>query len=182
MRSDYPNSDLINKVNSDWINKVLLHPELGRADPVVVEDDDDLTPQRDLTVRPSRGRRGLAPAAERFTRVPHPEPGIAVKRMTRRSRRRSVARRVTERLVLGIAALGLGAGVWMLSGFQDARNTMSVHETSTAAQEEAPEIDMTALRSTEPAWLSPETLYATAIAPSLARPVGAPLVVPRLGR
>ena len=31
MRADYATSDLINKVNSDWINEVLINPELDRA-------------------------------------------------------------------------------------------------------------------------------------------------------
>ncbi len=178
MRSDYPNSDMINKVNSEWINKVLLNPEQERADPVVDDDDDDLTLQRDVTERPSRVRR--EPAAARFTRVAHPEPGIAVKRMARASRRRSVARRVAERLILGVAVLGLVAGVWM-TPFQGVTNAASGPATSAGA-EGAPEIDTTALRSTEPAWLSPEILYATAIAPSLSRRAEAPPFLPRLGR
>jgi hypothetical protein len=33
MRADYATSDLISKVNSDWINEVLANREFGRADP-----------------------------------------------------------------------------------------------------------------------------------------------------
>ena len=33
MRADYATSDLINKVNSDWISEVLINPELDRPDP-----------------------------------------------------------------------------------------------------------------------------------------------------
>jgi hypothetical protein len=190
MRSDYPNSDLINKVNSEWINKVLVHPELGGDDPAGDDpadddpadddggDEDDLTLLRDFAVRPGRVRHEPAPVEARFA---YPEPSIAVKRMARGSRRRSVARRVTERLVLGVAALGLFAGVWMTPGFQDSNDAVSRPATSEAA-EETPEIDTTALRSTEPAWLSPEILYATAIAPSLIRRANAPPFLPRPGR
>jgi hypothetical protein len=48
--------------------------------------------------------------------------------------------------------------------------------------ETAPEIDTTAFKPMEPAWLSPEILYATAIAPTLIRRAEAASVPPRLGR
>jgi hypothetical protein len=179
MRSDYPNADLINKVNSEWISKVLHDPELGGA--VSVDDDDDLTPQRDFTRRLRRMRCELAPPAARSKPAGHRAPGIAVTRVARAPRGRSVARRVTERLVLGIAALGLGAAVWMTPGFQDASNTVSATEAN-AATEDTPQIDTTALKSMEPAWLSPEILYATAIAPPPTRRAEAVPVPPRLGR
>jgi hypothetical protein len=188
MRSDYPNADLINKVNSEWTNKVLRNPELGRAEAAdelgraeATDDEDDPTLQSDFTIRLSRMSREPAPVAARSKRVTYREPGIAVRRMARVSRHRSVARRVTERLVLGVAVLGLGAAVWMTPGFHDARNMGSATET-TAGSETTPEIDATAFKPMEPAWLSPEILYATAIAPTLTRRAEAAPVPPRLGR
>jgi hypothetical protein len=175
-------------VNSEWISKVLLNPEPGGADAVDAVDaldavdavdDDDLTLQRDFTIRLRRMPREPAPA--RSKPAGHPAPGAAVTRMARASRRRSVARRVTERLVLGVAALGLGAAVLMTPGLRDARNTVFAPE-ATAAAEDAPEIDTTALKSMEPAWLSPEILYATSIAPPRTQRAEAVPIPLRLGR
>jgi hypothetical protein len=137
--------------------------------------------RRDFTVRLHRMRPELAPAAAPSKPAGHPAAGIAVTRMARGPRRRSVARRVTERLVLGVAALGLGAALWMTPGFQNASNMVSAPET-TAATQDTPQIDTTALKSMEPAWFSPEILYATAIAPSPARRAEAVPSMPRLGR
>jgi hypothetical protein len=176
MKTDYPNADLINKVNSKWISKVLLDPELGGADAV----DDDLAVRRDFTMRLHRMRGELASAAPRCKPAGHPAPGIAVSGVAR-APRRSLARRVTERLVLGVAALGVGAAVWMTPGFQDASNAVSATEAN-AATEDAPQIDTTTLKSMEPAWLSPEMLYATAIAPPPTQRAEAPPPLPRLGR
>jgi hypothetical protein len=178
MRSDYPNADLINKVNSDWISKVLLNPELDGADAM---DDDDLELQRDFTIRLHRMRDEPVPVVARSKPAAHPAPGIAVTRMARTSRRRSVARRVTERLVLGVVTLGLGAALWMTPGFQDASNTAAAPDANAAA-EGTPQIDTTALKSMEPAWLSPEILYATAIAPPPSRRAEAVPSMPGSGR
>jgi hypothetical protein len=183
MRSDYPNSDLINKVNSEWINKVLIHPELCRDDPLDDEDDGgELALRRDLAAREAipLPREPVQVLAD-LRKLRHPPPRVTVVPVARSSRRRSITRRVTERLVLGVAALGVGAAVWIAQGFQDATNAVSGREAN-AASEETAGLDATALKSTEPAWLAPEMLYATAIAPAPARRAAAPAFLPKPGR
>src|SRR5260370_31807861 len=106
MRADYATSDLINKVNSDWINEVLVNPELDRADP---RDHDD---GGDITLRPRWGEPVWPSASPIGT--DDPEPGFADELI---ALRRSVARRVTERLALAVAALAIvWVGVWMAPG------------------------------------------------------------------
>ena len=181
MRSDYPNADLINKVNSEWINKVLVHPELCRDDPAD-DDDSDLVERHDFTVRETiPQRREPVQVLAELHRLRHPAPGIAVGRVVRSPRPRSITRRVAGRLALGVAALGIGAAVWLAQGFQEPTNAVSVYETH-APPEETAGIGATALKSADPAWFAPEMLYATAIAPSPARRAEAPLFLPRPGR
>jgi hypothetical protein len=173
MRADYATSDLINKVNSDWIDAVLANPELDRADP---GGDDDA---HDLTLRPQSFQKQTFPRRRERARPPgnpakvdYPEPGITVEPNTRPSRRRSVARRVTERLALAVAALAVvGVGAWTVPLSQDVTNAVSERATN-ASPEPASSINTTELR---PAWLSPEILYGPAMARS-------PLSVPTSGR
>ena len=95
MRSDYPNSDLINKVNSEWFDKVLVHPELCHDD--AVDDDSDLMLRDDFS-------RGEAPPIPRepvqvsahLRKLRHPEPDMADWSTTRTFRPRSIARRVSD--------------------------------------------------------------------------------------
>jgi hypothetical protein len=180
MRADYATSDLINKVNSDWINEVLINPELDRG------DDDDAT---DLMLRPQSSRKQTIPRWReparrpgRSAKVDYPEPGIMVQPMSRPSRRRSVARRVTERLALAVAALGLAwAGVSMAPGPRDVTNSVPMRATSGSPESVAP-IDTTEPNSVGPAWLVPEILYGPARAPSPMRPAQAARPVPTPGR
>jgi hypothetical protein len=173
MRADYATSDLINKVNSDWINEVLISPELDRAGP---GDDDDA---HDLMLRPQSFRRQMICRQREPARPPgnpaevdYPEPGIKVEPNARPARCRSVARRVTERLALAVAALAVvGVGAWMVPLSQDVTNAVSERPTN-ASPEPASSINTTELR---PAWLSPEILYG----PTMAR---SPLSVPTSGR
>jgi len=161
MRADYATSDLINKVNSDWINEVLVNPEIDRADP---RDQDD---GGDLTLRP-RWREPVWPSAS-STWVDDPEPGFADELI---ARRRSVARRVTERLALAVAALAIvWVGAWMASEPEDVTNPVSADATN-ASPEPAAAINTAGL---QPAWLSPEILYGPAMARS-------PISMPRSGR
>jgi hypothetical protein len=168
------------------------------------DDDSDFMLRRDFTVRQgSRLRREHEAASEHFARDEHSEPAVdehpqpAVtdwpKRRTRpeaavadwplrrSARRRSVARRVAERLVLGIAALGVATAIWIAPESQDAANAVSMQMTNVPPQSAAG-IDTTAMRSTEPSWLSPETLYATAIAPHPPQRPEAPSFLLRPGR
>jgi hypothetical protein len=173
MRADYATSDLISKVNSDWINQVLVNPEGDRVDP----GDGDVT--SDLMLRRQSTRRQTippwrepVPLSANSTSLDHPEPGITVEPITRPSRRRSVARRIKERLAVAVAALAVvWAGLWMAPGSQDVTGSVSVRATN-ASPEPAPPINTTELR---PAWLLPEILYGPAMARS-------PISVPRSGR
>jgi hypothetical protein len=164
MRADYATSDLINKVNSDWINEVLANPELGRAD---AEDDipaDDVVAS-DLMLRPYsvqtnplRAEPVQGPANS--TRIS--EPSVIVEPIAQPRRLRSVTRRVTERLALAVAALAIvGVGARMAPAPQDVMNA-SVRATKASPELVAP-INTTELR---PAWLVPEILYGPAMARS----------------
>jgi len=183
MRSDYPNSDLINRVNSEWINKVLVHPELCRADSVDDDYDDD---DHELALRddvaweeaPSMRHEPVQVLAD-LRELPHPESGLAVRQLARMSRPRSIARRVSERLALAVAALGFGAAAWMAPGAQEAPDLVSVGATN-AAPEKATPTDTATRMLVEPAWFAPEILYATAIAPPAQYAVAPAL--PRAGR
>jgi hypothetical protein len=180
MRSDYPNSDLINKVNSEWFDKVLVHPELCHDD--AVDDDSDFSPRDDLS-------RGEAPPMPRepvqvlahLRKLRHPDPDMADWSTTRTSRPRSIARRVSERLALAVAALGFGAAAWMAPGAQEATDPVSLSETN-APPERAAQTDATPRKLVEPSWFAPEILYATAIAPSSTRHAETPPPVTRPGR
>jgi hypothetical protein len=185
MRTDYPNADLINKVNSEWINKVLVHREL--ADPVDDDVDDDDN-EGDLTMRGYFSRGEAAPAPREpvqvladLSRLRHPPPSMTVKPTAPSSRPRSILRRVGQRLALGVAVLAVGAAVWIAQSFQEATNSVSVQE-ATAPPQQTAQADTTALNSAEPAWFAPEMLYATAIASPPTRRAETPPFLPRAGR
>jgi hypothetical protein len=163
MRADYATSDLISKVNSDWINAVLANPELDRAYPghaAVISELRHHSTRKQATPL----RREPVPPAANSTGAD--EPGITVEPAARPSRRRSVARRVAERLALALAALVLaGAGVRMAPGPRDATSAVSVHAAGAMPESAAP-IDTTEPGSAGPAWLLPEILYGPAMARS----------------
>jgi hypothetical protein len=169
MRADYATSDLISKVNSDWINAVLVNREFDRTD---AGDDGAVG---DLTLQPGSGKQIVAPWPK-----PAPpsaksngieEPVITVEPVAW-PRPRSVARRVTERLALAVAALAVAwMGVRMAPEPRDAMDTASVRATI-ASPEFAVPINTAGLR---PGWLLPEILYGPAMASS-------PISVPRPGR
>lgn len=170
MRADYATSDLISRVNSDWIKEVLANPEFGGADPGDDVPGDDVV--SDLMLQPGSSRKQAIPMwreplrpSANLTRADQPEPGVTV---ARPSRRRSVARRVTERLALAVAALvAIWVGVRMAPQPRDVTGAVSGRATDASPEPAAP-INATALR---PAWLLPEILYGPAMARS---PVSGP--------
>jgi hypothetical protein len=163
MRADYATSDLISKVNSDWINAVLVNRELDRA------HGDDAAAD-DLMLQSGFGRQIIplwpkpAPAAK--SRAVE-GPLITVEAIATPSRCRSVARRVTERMALAVAALAVA---WM--GIQMAPELNSTSEQAISALPGPATPITTELR---PAWLLPEILYGPAMASS-------PISAPRPGR
>jgi hypothetical protein len=201
MRADYATSDLISKVNSDWINEVLAHREFRRADPeeVVAKSDAtrndvtrndvaDETPvdavhehptaASDLRLRREFARKRAILLQRGSTDSGHHEPDIAIDPFPHRYRRRSVARRIKERLALAVVALAMvGAAAWMAAEPQDATGSMSTRAAS-AAPEPAP-VDTAEL---QPAWLVPEILYGPAMARSPVSRAEAPRPAPKPGR
>ncbi len=163
MRADYATSDLISKVNSDWINTVLVNREFDRAG----SDDSvagDLTLERDfgmqiISLWPKPGR----PAA-RSRAVEGPV--ITIDAIAPPSRHRSVVRRITERMALAVAALVLA---WM--GIQKTAEPSESAPTADSSPGSATPIS-TELR---PGWLLPEILCGPAMASS-------PISAPRPGR
>jgi hypothetical protein len=160
MKADYATSDLISKVNSDWINEVLVNPELDRIGP---GDHEIVT---DLMLRPQYPRTQSTPR----WREPAPAPAdpadvdfLEVQPIVRLSQGRSVARRIAERLALAVAALALaGMGIRMSPGAQDVTNPVAVQATSASSELAAP-INANELR---PGWLLPEILYGPTMASS----------------
>jgi hypothetical protein len=160
MKADYATSDLISKVNSDWINEVLVNPELDRIGPGEHEIVTDLMlrPQYPQTQSTPRWREP-APAPAEPTDVDF----LEVQPMVRLSQGRSVARRVAERLALAAAALALaGMGIRMSPEAQDVTNPVSVQAAS-ASSEVATPINANEL---QPGWLLPEILYGPTMASS----------------
>jgi hypothetical protein len=162
MKADYATSDLISKVNSDWINAVLVNRERDGAD----ERDDVMA--GDITLQ-SDSRRQNIPMWPRPAVEPLAVEGIIIDPTVPSYRRRSVARRVTERMALAVTALAV---TW--TGIQMApepTNSLSVQTTSASPEPATP------ISSNEPrpAWLLPEILYGPAMASS-------PVSAPRSGR
>lgn len=162
MRADYATSDLISKVNSDWIDAVLVNRAFDRAD---VGDG-------------AAGGRTLQPGSgmQIIPLWPKPPPSAkscAVEGLVITldpivpSRRRSVARRVTERMALAVATLTVAC-----TGIQVVPDPTNSARTINASPEPATPISTTELR---PAWLLPEILYGPAMASS-------PISAPRSGR
>jgi hypothetical protein len=158
MKADYATSDLISKVNSDWINEVLVNPELDCIGP---GDHEIVT---DLMLRPQYPRTQSTPR----WREPAPAPAepadvdsLEVQPMVRLSQGRSVGRRVAERLALAAAALALaGMGIRMSPGAQDVTNPV---QATSASSEVATPINANEL---QPGWLLPEILYGPTMASS----------------
>jgi hypothetical protein len=160
MKADYATSDLISKVNSDWMNAVLVNPELDRIGP---GDQEIVT---DLMLRPQYPQPQSTPR----WREPAPAPAeptdvdfLEAQPMLRLSQGRSVARRVAERLALAAAALALaGMGIRMSPGAQDVTNPVSVQATNASSEFAAP------INANEPrpGWLLPEILYGPTMASS----------------
>jgi hypothetical protein len=160
MKADYATSDLISKVNSDWINAVLVNHDLDRVDPGDHEVVTDLMlrPQYPLTHSPPRWDEPAPASGE-----PADVDFLEVQPMVRLSQGRSVARRVAERLALAAAALALAwMGIRMSPGAQDVTNPVSVEATSASSELSAP------INASEPqpGWLLPEILYGPTMASS----------------
>jgi len=114
--------------------------------------------------------------------VQPPEPSNAIDPIIRLSQPRSVARRVVERLALAALALALGgAWIWMGEGHQELTDPSSLRGAVALPEPEAP-IGAADAKSPAPAWLSPEILYAPAIAPMPAPRADVPLPTPRPAR
>jgi hypothetical protein len=186
MRADYATSDLISKVNSDWINEVLANRELGRADPAddVPRDDVHRGEVRrdgasDRRLRREFARKRAIMLQHGTTRNEHWEPGNTDEPTARLSRPRSVARRVKERLALAVAFLTLvGVGLWMAPEPQDATNSASAQATNALLEPAAP----ISTAAVQPAWLLPEILYGPAMARSPAPRAEVARPVPKPGR
>jgi hypothetical protein len=168
MRADYATSDLISKVNADWINAVLINRELDHGD----ASDDGATGEP--APQPGPGIVGAWPKpvspSAKPTRIARPV--VILDPLARLHRRRSVGRRVGERLALAVAALAIvWVGIRAAPEAREAPDQIAVHATSTAPDPVAP-ISTTELR---PGWLLPEILYGPAMASS-------PISVPRPGR
>jgi hypothetical protein len=165
MRADYATSDLISKVNSDWINAVLVNRELDRSDA-----DDERLPG-ELAQRPDSGTQipswpKPAPHSAYSSKVAGPV--IAVESIISPPRGRSVARRVTERLALAVALLAaVWTGVRMAPEPRETTDSISVRAPNTSSEAAMP-IKTTELR---PGWLLPEILYGPTMASS---PISAP--------
>jgi hypothetical protein len=109
------------------------------------------------------------------------EPGIAVEALAQLSERRSLARRVGERLALALVALAAaGIGLWLVAAPQDAARNSS-HSPAESIAPAAP--DNGADAKAPPSWLSPEIFYAppsvSSPPPSAAPRADVPLPVPR---
>jgi hypothetical protein len=165
MRADYATSDLISKVNSDWINAVLVNHELDRSD----TDDEGLLGE---IGRPDSGKQIIPswpkPAPRPAYSSKAAGPDIDIESIISPPRGRSVARRVTERLALAVALLAaVWTGVRMTPASRDTTDSISVPAPDTSS-EAAVAIKTTELR---PGWLLPEILYGPAMASS---PISAP--------
>jgi hypothetical protein len=109
------------------------------------------------------------------------EPGIAVEALAQLSERRSLARRVGERLALALVALAAaGIWLWLVAAPQDAARNSS-HSPAESIAPAAP--DNGADAKAPPSWLSPEIFYAppsvSSPPPSAAPRADVPLPVPR---
>jgi len=109
------------------------------------------------------------------------EPGIALEPLAALYERRSVARRVGERLALAVVALAAtGVGLWLFARQDAARN--SLRGPVEAIEPAAPGNGADA-KAAQPSWLSPEMFYAppsvSSPPPSAAPRADVPLPVPR---
>jgi hypothetical protein len=191
MRADYATSDLISKVNTDWINEVLAPREFRRADPeedvtgngVAAEAPVGAVHERtkaadDLRLRREFARKRAMLLQRGSTDSGRHVPDIATDPLPR-YRRRSVARRIKERLALAAAALAMiGAAAWMAPEAQDATNSETARAAGAAPEPAAP-IDTAEM---QPAWLVPEILYGPAMAHSPVSPAEASRPAPKPGR
>jgi hypothetical protein len=167
MRADYATSDLISKVNSEWINAVLVNRELDHGEAGGDAIPGELTPQSGSGKQIIRSWPKPVPPTAKPGRIARPVDPVA-----RLDRRRSVARRVGERLALAAAALAIvWVGIRAAPEAREATDQVAVRATSAAPDPVAP-INTTELR---PGWLLPEILYGPAMASS-------PISVPRPGR
>lgn len=169
MRADYATSDLISKVNSEWINAVLVNRELDHG------DADDGTPA-EPALQPGSGKQIVRSWPKPVPPSAKPggiaRPVVILDPVARLLRRRSVARRVGERLALAVAALAIvWVGIRAAPEAREATDQVAVRATGAAPDPVAP-IDTTELR---PGWLLPEILYGPAMASS-------PISAPRPGR
>jgi hypothetical protein len=198
MRADYATSDLISKVNAEWINEVLANREHDRADPgddvprdQILRDDvpvDDVLVDEvhgnsdgagDLQLRREFARKRTILLQRGSGRMEYNEPDIALP-LERSSRQRSVARRIKERLALAVAALALiAAAVWMAPEPQDDVTSSVAAQAANTAPEPAAPIDTS---QTRPAWMLPEILYGPAMARSPLPLAEASRSVPKTGR
>jgi hypothetical protein len=174
MRADYATSDLISKVNADWINAVLINRELDHGDA-----DDEAAPGEPVP-QPGPGKQIVGawpkpmpkpmPPSAKPTRIARPM--VIPDPVARLRRRRSVGRRVGERLALAAAALVIvWVGIRAAPEAREATDPVAVRATDAAPDPAAP-ISTTELR---PGWLLPEILYGPAMAYS-------PISAPRPGR
>ncbi|HEY4407175.1 MAG TPA: hypothetical protein VGN55_21215 [Xanthobacteraceae bacterium] len=165
MRADYATSDLISRVNADWINAVLVNREFDRAD-AGEGAAGDLTPQpgSEMQIIPVWPKPARPATKSRQVQG----PVITLDPIAPHSRHRSTARRIAERMALAVTALGVvWAGVRMAPEPRDVKDAVSVSATYGSPEQVAP----ISTGELQPGWLLPEILYGPAMASS---PISAP--------
>jgi hypothetical protein len=169
MRADYATSDLISKVNADWINAVLINREFDHGDADDGAPDEPALPGGSGKQIVRSWPKPVPPAAKPAMIE---RPVVIHDPIARLHRRHSVARRVGERLALAVAALAIvWVGIRAAPEAREATDQVAARATSAAPDPVAP-INTTGLR---PGWLLPEILYGPAMASS-------PISAPRPGR
>jgi hypothetical protein len=147
--------------------------EFGDEDhePTLVPPDEPVSeappePRPDpISPRPRPARRDMLDVAD-LSGIERDTPATAVEPVTPHARRRSLARRVGERLALAVVVLALlGVGVWMLGGRRGAGKGPAASPRG-AADASRPAADHPAdAKTAPPNWLSPQMLFAPQIAP-----------------
>ena len=140
-------------------------------------------PRRDLVWPRPRPRRETLDVAD-LPSLDHFESGGAAAPVLRLSEPRSLARRVGERMALGVIALALvGVGLWMDPGGRDQASDPASLRGAESTDPAAPD-GATDAKAQQPTWLSPEMFYAPPPMPSVpaASRADVPLPTPRPDR
>jgi hypothetical protein len=150
-------------------------------EPTLVPQDEPVSeappePRPDPTwPQPRPARRDTLDVAD-LPGVERDTPAAAVEPVIPRARSRPMARRVGERLALGVVVLILlGAGLWMLDGRRGrATDPVASLRGATDASRPAAADYPADTRAAPPNWLSPQMLFAPSIAPPSPPPASSP--------